>query len=246
MLPRRIPRPPRSRPSSKAGKRAGTVCLALLWALATSFAQPASASPAADSGASPLVYIARRGWHIDIGVAVGDLTPPLDAVANDFVEVRYVFFGFGDKRYLSAGHHNAPVLLAALWPGSAVILATALAGSPAEGFGEGQVISLTLRADQMRALQSFIWNSLITADQRLGVYKEGPYEDSRYYLATAKYSALHTCNTWAAQALRAAGLRVRTSGVVLAGQLWSQARRLRRAEASAEASRASLLMSQPH
>lgn len=219
--------------------------IALLWLSGTCSAQPAMPSPATDAGASSIVYIARRGWHIDIGLAVSDLTPPLDAVADNFVGVRYIFFGFADKHYLSAKNHNAPTLLAALWPGGAVILVTALSGSPDEGFGESNVIPLTLRADQMRALRTFLWNSLVATGQKLSVYREGPYEGSAYYLGRAKYSAFRTCNTWAAQALRAAGLRVHTSGVIFAGQLWSQARRLRRDEESGESSRASLLVSLP-
>jgi uncharacterized protein (TIGR02117 family) len=244
---KRIPRPPRSQPSSSHAvcNRVWASAIALLWAAGACSAQPATLSPVTDAGASSIVYIARRGWHIDIGLAVSDLTPPLDAVADKFVDARYIFFGFADKHYLSAKHHNAPTLLAALWPGGAVILVTALSGSPDEGFGASHVIHLTLRADQMRALRTFLWNSLVATDQKLSVYEEGPYEGSLYYLGRAKYSAFHTCNTWAAQALRAAGLRVRTSGVIFAGQLWSQARRLRRDEDSGESSRASLLVSLP-
>jgi hypothetical protein len=57
------------------------------------------------------------------------------------------------------------------------------------------------------------------------VVAEGPYDESAYYGASARYSALHTCNTWAAEALRAAGLDVRTRFVVFAGQTWNQARK---------------------
>jgi hypothetical protein len=54
------------------------------------------------------------------------------------------------------------------------------------------------------------------------VYAPGPYEDSLYFAATERYSAIHTCNTWAAEALRAGGLPLRAKLVVFAGQLWSQ------------------------
>jgi len=220
--------------------------MAVLWASGACSAQEATPSPFTYAGASSSVYIARRGWHIDIGLAASDLTPPLDAVADNFVGVRYIFLGFADKHYLSAKNHSAPTLLAALWPGGAVILVTALSGSPDEGFGASHVIHLPLREDQMRALRTFLWNSLVATDQTLSVYRDGPYEGSSYYLARAKYSAFHTCNTWAAQALRAAGLRVHTTGVIFAGQLWSQARRLRRDEESGEPSRASLLEALPN
>jgi hypothetical protein len=184
------------------------------------------ASEAPAGSAESIVYVARRGWHIDVGMASADLTPPLDAVAADLPAARYVFFGFGDKHYLLAKNHNGPVLLSALWPGSAIVLATGLAGAPNQAFGAAHVIALRLRKEQVGALQAYIWKSLDTPDETLSIYKNGPYEDSFYYLATLKYSAFHTCNTWAAQALRAAGLPVRVKGVIFAGQLWSQVKRL--------------------
>jgi Protein of unknown function (DUF2459) len=189
------------------------------------------AGVASGASASDLtVFIARRGWHVDIGLAVGELTPPLSSVAAKLPAARYAFFGFADKHYLLAAKRNAPVLLAALWPGAGIILLTGLANSPQQAFGEKQVIALHLDAGQMEALQSFVWKSLRTEDGSIEVYQQGPYEDSAYFLATQKYSALHTCNTWAAEALRAAGLRAHTHAVIFAGQLWTQARRLERGQ----------------
>lgn len=177
---------------------------------------------------SSTLYIARRGWHIDIGMEAADLSPPLAQAAGYLPGSRYVFFGFADKHYLLAAKHNGPVLLSALWPGASILLATGLRNSPAQAFGSTHVIALNASQDQMRALQSFIWRSLRTRDERLSVYRDGPYEDSVYFLGAAKYSAFHTCNTWGAEALRAAGFHVHSAGVLFADQLWSQARRLNR------------------
>jgi uncharacterized protein (TIGR02117 family) len=179
-----------------------------------------------------IVYIARRGWHIDIGLATADLPPPLKAVATDLPEARYIFFGFGDRHYLLAKNHDAPVLLSALWPGAAIILVTGLTESPEAGFGSQQVVQLKLSPNQARMLRDFIWRSMQSENGTLSIYRQGPYEDSLYFLATAKYSALHTCNTWVAQSLKAAGLHVHTAGVIFAGQLWSQIMRLKRTQDS--------------
>jgi Protein of unknown function (DUF2459) len=190
---------------------------------------------------SSILYVARRGWHIDIGVAAADLSPPLAQAAADLPGARFVFFGFADKHYLLAKSHSGPVLLSALFPGAGILLTTGLTNSPAEAFGTTHVITLAVPQDQMRALQAFIWRSLRTQDDLLKVYREGPYQSSVYYLAAPKYSAFHTCNTWGAEALRAAGFRVHTAGVVFAWQLWAQARRLKRQQDRAAAPGASLL-----
>jgi hypothetical protein len=164
-------------------------------------------------------------------MAAADLSPPLAQAAADLPDARFIFFGFADKHYLLAKNHHAPVLLSALFPGASILLTTGLTSSPAEAFGATHVMTLILPQAQMRALQSFIWRSLRTEDDLLKPYREGPYQGSVYYLAAPKYSAIHTCNTWGAEALRAAGFHVHTAGVVFAWQLWVQARRLERLQA---------------
>lgn len=174
-------------------------------------------------------------------MAAADLLPPLTQAAAPLADSRYVFFGFADKHYLLAKNHHAPVLLSALFPGAGILLATGLTNSPAQAFGTAHVIALTLREDQMRALQAFIWLSMRTQDGVLKVFRDGPYERSVYFLATQKYSAFHTCNTWGAQVLRAADFPVHTAGVIFAGQLWTQARRLQRLQGRSSSPGASLL-----
>lgn len=201
-----------------------------------------SFSSAANAGAdSSTIYVARRGWHIDIGIAAADLSAPLNQAAAPLPGAVYIFFGFADKHYLLAANHHAPVLLSALWPGASILLTTGLTNSPAEGFGSTHVISLKVTQAQMRDLQAFIWRSLRTRAEVLTVYQNGPYEGSVYFLAVPKYSAFHTCNTWGAEALRASGFHVHTAGVIFAGQLWVQTRRLKRLQDRAAAPGASLL-----
>jgi hypothetical protein len=220
--------------------------LALLWLPYAGAAQDAAPQdPAAgtrtDAGSAKpaVIYVARRSWHIDIGFAAADLQPPLDAVAAQFPGVRYLFFGFGDRHYLLAKDRNAPVLLAALWPGRGMILATALASSPQAAFGAAHVATLSLTDKQMRDIQAFVWRSLDkqSAEPESGgsgikPYAAGPYEGSLYFAATPTYWAFHTCITWAAESLRAAALPIHSAGVIFAGQLWTQVRRLEKKQSS--------------
>ncbi len=188
---------------------------------------------------SAIIYIARRRWHIDIGFDVADLQSPLDSLAPQFPGVRYLFFGFGDQRYLLAKDRNAPVMLAALWPGRGMILATALKSSPDDAFGAAHVIALNVTRAELQAAFGFLQRTLGDVTAPIRPYAPGPYEGSLYLISRAKYSALHTCNTWAAEALKASGLPVHSVGVIFAGQLWMQARRLERQQAAAASPRAS-------
>ena len=222
--------------------------LALLWLPYAGAAQEAArqdsgtgtdAGADAGSAKSAVIYVARRGWHIDVGFAAADLQPPLNAVAAQFPGVRYLFFGFGDQHYLLAKDRNGPVLLAALWPGRGMILATALASSPQEAFGTTHVAALFVTEKQARDTQAFVWRSMDkqSAEQESGAngikpYAVGPYEGSLYFAATPRYSAFHTCNTWVAESLRAAELPIHSAGVIFAGQLWSQVRRLEKKQSA--------------
>jgi hypothetical protein len=208
--------------------------LALAWATQASAAQPSAlgarntdgAAQSSESSArlSQPIYIARRGWHIDIGFAVGALEPSLRSLAVQFPDARYVFFGFGDRHYLLAKNRKGPVLLGALWPGRALILATALNSTPQAAFGEEHVVALAVTPSQSRNAQAFIARSV--DPKAVQPFAQGPYEGSLYFAATSKYSAFHTCNTWVAEALKAAPLPIHSIGVIFAGQLWRQVRRL--------------------
>jgi hypothetical protein len=206
--------------------------VALAWAMTPSMVLCAENGMQTTGGSpqeSEFIYVARRGWHIDIGFAVNALEPPLQSVGAQFPGARYVFFGFGDKHYLLARNRNGPVLLGALWPGPGMILATVLNSTPQAAFGAAHVISLAVTPSQARHAQAFIQQSLHQqsfASNAVVPYAQGPYEGSLYFAAKPSYSAFHTCNTWVAEALKTAPLPIHSVGVIFAGQLWGQVRRL--------------------
>ena len=217
------------------GARAAISILAASLSLTLTSSMARSAAQAQDVGdessAKPVViYVARRGWHIDIGFAVADLQPPLASLANEFPRVQSLFFGFGDRHYLESKGHHAPALFVALWPGPGLILLTSLTATPQAAFGAPHVMAFEVTVRQAREAQAFVWRSL--ADHQS--LAAGPYEGSRYFAATPRYSALHTCNTWAAQTLAAAALPVRSAGVIFAWQLWGQLRRLEKLDSARE------------
>jgi hypothetical protein len=212
------------------------VAAALLSACAATGLKPppprdGSADLRPSAGTTPTaLYVARRRWHIDVGFAVEALPAPLAATASrEFPGARYVFFGFGDRRYLLSKDRNAPVLLGALWPGPGLILVTEIEGSPAQAFGAEQVVEMALAPVQARAAEEFIWRSLAHhADGGVVPAGKGPYEGSAFYAAVPRYSGFHTCITWAAEVLRSAGLPIRSRFTVVAGQLWRQILKLPR------------------
>jgi uncharacterized protein (TIGR02117 family) len=184
---------------------------------------PVTHSAEQPAAASIPVYVVRRGWHTDVGFRAQDLGAPLESVRDHFPRASYLLFGFGDRRYLL--HGGTGDLVLALWPGAGVLLVTALkTAGPRESFDRGDVRMLLLTPEENARLQDFVRGSL--SDAEPAQLAPGPYPDSAYYASRYAYSAVRTCNTWVASALRTAGLAVRSSGVVFAWQLWPQISRL--------------------
>jgi hypothetical protein len=177
------------------------------------------------SEATSQVYVIRHSWHIDVGFATPELQQPLRPLLGEFPTARYLQFGFGDRHYLLMRHRGSGSLVGALWPGPALVLMTGLRATPEEAFGAPHVIPLPVTAEQSRRIQSFIWKTLSSS----GAATPDPvaeYSGSVFYAAIPTYSAVHTCNTWAAEALYAGALPVDSVGVEFSGQVWRQVQRI--------------------
>ena len=200
--------------------------LAACGGLSTRVTAPAPPTPTTQERLP--VYVVKRAWHVDVGIALADAQPPLRPVAAAFPGARYLLFGFGDRRYLLQG--GAGNMVAALWGDAGLVLVTSVGlQQPEQVFGQDNVVRLALTPRQMNDLQGFIGRTLARRDGAIvpvlpGSHAVGSY--SAYYESVQRYSALHTCNTWAAEALKSAELPVSSSGVEFAWQLWQQVRRL--------------------
>jgi hypothetical protein len=197
--------------------------------VSTATGQPGALAGVGDSGppVPPVtLFVIRRSWHTDIGFEVADLQPPLAALHSALPEARYLLFGFGDKHYLMTHAGGIDRLWGAIWPGDGLVLLTGLEATPEEAFGAQEVVRLVVSASQAQALEEFVWHTLATRNGAAQLLAPGPYAGSLYYAAALRYSGLHTCNTWTAEGLRAAGLPVRTFGVEFSGQVWRQVKHL--------------------
>jgi hypothetical protein len=186
--------------------------------------------PIAAGGPGVAIYVVKRSWHIDIGFDAAVLRPPLASLRAALPNARYLLFGFGDKHYLLTRGRSFDRLLGAVWPGEGLVLLTGIEATPQEAFGAGEVMLLTVSMTQALELQKFVWNTLATENGVATALAPGPYAGSFYYGSVERYSGLHTCNTWAAEALQSAGLPVHSFGVAFSGQLWRQVRRIKRDE----------------
>jgi uncharacterized protein (TIGR02117 family) len=198
----------------------------LLASCSTAVRRSTDVAPSGESGPPVTIYVVKRSWHTDIGFNATDLHQPLATLRAALPEAYYLLFGFGDKHYLLNHGGSLDGLIGAVWPGEGLVLVTGLEGSPEQAFGADAVMRLSVSAAQARRLEDFVWKTLASRAGVASSLAPGPYSGSLYYDATVRYSGLHTCNTWTAEGLEAAGLPVHSFGVEFAGQVWRQVRKL--------------------
>ena len=192
--------------------------LCLLWLLT---APAAVARPAS-------IYVIAGGWHTELAAPTAAISGPLASLTRGFAGAPYVIFGWGARGYYMARNPGLGDLLRAATPGPAVMLVFPLWVSPAQYVGAANAFALGVSSAGLEGLLRFLWSSL-AKDHSGQPYQigPGPYPHSVFYAAAGNYDLSHTCNTWTAAALHAAGLPVTAAGVVFAGQVLDQLRQLR-------------------
>jgi uncharacterized protein (TIGR02117 family) len=177
------------------------------------------------------IFLIERGWHTDIGLQATQIANRLNPLRVTFPGVDTLLIGFGERAYLLHRDHNFADMVAALVPGPGALLVTALRGTPQTAFPPDDVVVLNVSVRGLARLTTFIAESFETT---LGgtprEIADGPYPGSLFYASTRTYSAGYTCNTWTAEALQSAGLPVNATGVLFAGEVADQARRIAQAQ----------------
>jgi uncharacterized protein (TIGR02117 family) len=170
-----------------------------------------------------MIYVISGGWHTELALPVEALDGSLAALEPDFPSARYLVFGWGARDYYMSQNSGIGDLMRAAVSGPAVMLVIPLHISPEAFFGASNVFVLPASREGIQRLSEFLWDYLV--NQQKGVLDRvgtGPYPQSVFYASAGTYNLGHTCNTWTAEALRAAGLPVNAVGVVFADQVLDQ------------------------
>ena len=198
----------------------------LLLTLAACSAEHPASPP--DVGArTETIFVIARGWHTDIGLPADALRGRLVPLRETFPGAAWFVFGIGERSFLVKPDAGILDMLTALFPNPSAMLVTGLNHAPDAAFaGSGEVIVANVTEAGLDRLVGFIASSFEYA-QPAGprLLSRGPYPGSLFYYATPTYSGLYTCNTWTADALRSAGIPIRSSGTLFADDVVRQVRR---------------------
>ncbi len=183
-------------------------------------------APQAPEPRTETVFLIVRGWHTDIAIPAAVADRRLATLHAAFPGARYLVFGVGARGFVQTENTDILDMLLALLPNPTAMLVTGLTATPDIAFPPpADVTPVRLTPAGLARLSGFIADSFEYAPTHAPrLLAKGPYPGSLFYYATPTYSAVYTCNTWAAQALRAGRLPVRTTATLFAGDIAGQAR----------------------
>ncbi len=164
--------------------------------------------------------------HASIIVDRRDFDPAQSIGSPEFTSKDWLEFGWGDADFYQADGEGILLgLKALLWPTAAVMHVYGFDGAPAASFPKSEVLALDLTADGYARLLAFL-RSAFTRDAAGRVKRLGPglYGLSFFYAGEGRYDAFHTCNTWTAEALAAAGFPIDPSDIGTLGQFMDRVR----------------------
>jgi hypothetical protein len=198
--------------------------LPLLFTLAALASCAGSTPRTCAPAGTDMIYVVSRGWHTEIGIPADRLDGPLGIFRQLFPGAQAVMFGYGKRTFMTAPADTISEYVLGPVPGPAVIEVFGLRVMPPQAYGTQDMVALPLPRSGARALSAFLWDDL--ARDHTGaplLVAPGFFPGSRFYAARSRYSLGHTCNTWVAAALHAAGIPVDPDGVVFSGQTMARA-----------------------
>lgn len=151
------------------------------------------------------IYFVQHDWHS--GLAWAQQSSEGFGV-EQWKDAPYVEVGWGDRQFYFAGDTSfSSMLRAAFIPSDSVIHVASFKESP-EKFFQFPVFKIELSELGFQNLLTYV-KQAFRQDQkgdRLPAIGKGQYGVSNFYEAVPKYFLGFNCNTWAAEALRKAGV----------------------------------------
>ncbi len=183
--------------------------------------------PGLDAPTEP-VWVVDHGWHTGLVMERSAIPAGLLPEQDDFPIARYLEVGWGDADFYQAREPDIwAALRAAVASRASVVHVVGLPARPEEIFAGGDVVQIRLSRPGFEALARFVDDAFGREGRpRAPMLGGGLYGTSAFYPARPRYHLLHTCNTWIARALRAAGVPITPVYAMTAGNLMWQVRRL--------------------
>lgn len=172
------------------------------------------------------VYLVGHGWHAGIVLRRTDATAVWWPEQDDFPDATFLEVGWGDRDfYQDPDPSLADRLKGAFWPTKSVLHIVGFRRPVTAYFPASEVIRIDLPKAGVDSLAAFIHAAYVRDEEGQPiVLGPGLYGESRFYAARERYHIFKNCNTWAARALREAGVPLRPAEILTADDLLKQVR----------------------
>lgn len=160
-----------------------------------------------------VLWVVNHGWHTGLVIPSAWLNTRLPELGLRFAEASFYEIGWGEAEFYQARQLGPGLILRALFASKASVLH--LVGLDSSGVvqlsgAERHKLCLT-PSQQQKLLDFLVAHFAQTSEARLIPLQPGLYLDSQFYQAKGRYHLFHTCNSWTAEALSAAGIELGAS-----------------------------------
>jgi uncharacterized protein (TIGR02117 family) len=193
--------------------RAALVALALALVGCSGATRDRPIAPPGPAELAKLVWVVSHGWHVGLAMRRTDVRADVWSEASELGDLDHVEVGWGDGAFYPAPRGTVGLALrAAVASEGSVLHVAGFDGPVAAFFSRSPIVELRVTPAGFDALCRFIAAAYARdAGGRPVTMARGLYGDSRFYAARERYHLFANSNQWAARALRAAGVPVRTS-----------------------------------
>jgi uncharacterized protein (TIGR02117 family) len=191
--------------------------------LAACAPRPPAALMTASTG-SRSVYVISNGWHTGLVLPRAQISAEVWPEQGELAPAPFLEVGWGDSAAYLADRITVRVAIVAALGSSAALHLAGLDGLPTERGRKIDVVEVRLTPREFDDLTGFISRSYARDGTGNTIWLARGYTDnSAFYRARGRYHLFNTCNTWTAQALRAAGCPIVSALILTAPQLVAQA-----------------------
>lgn len=171
------------------------------------------------------VYLVKESWHTGIMFRIDEFTIQSLPVLKYFVNYEYIDIGWGDADFYQIPGFDLFLAAKAILIPTPTVMRFDGYKFPIETIIEWREFALKFELPKERFLLliNYINEHLVCDEKGEPVLSKHDMDSPVFFFKSkGEYHLFRTCNTWAAQALKATGIEINTFGLVTAEQLYSK------------------------
>lgn len=158
------------------------------------------------------IIVVNNHWHTGLVLHRSMLSPTLSRFVERETSAEFIEIGWGDDGfYRSDAVTSGLAMQAVFWSRGSVMHVVEIPVEPRLFFEDFQVTLHPIRISQrgLDRLNAYLEKSFAKTDEGDSVWlQNGQTPASSFYKARGRYSGLHTCNHWTADAVRSTGFPI--------------------------------------